>query len=166
MKLTKEQRLHYTEKMKALNINQRKVYNLFKEKKITYTQIHDNIDYGYCGIRFNITGDRFNPKILIDIYEYLSSIKTPNTRDCFTNLKPYQKNLNYLLNNGFGYSEAIMIAVMKTCNKCGIEKEESEYHKRGNALKGTCKTCRKEENKKVLLQGPRKNKTKQKNSLA
>ena len=110
MKLTKEQRIHYTEKMKALNINQRKVYNLFKEKKITYTQIHDNIDYGYCGIRFNITGDRFNPKILIDIYEYLSSIKTPNTRDCFTNLKPYQKNLNYLLNNGFGYSEAIMIA--------------------------------------------------------
>ena len=37
---------------------------------------------------------------------------------------------------------------MKTCNKCGIDKEESEYHKRGNALKGTCKTCRKEENKK------------------
>ena len=37
---------------------------------------------------------------------------------------------------------------MKTCNKCGIEKEESEYHKIGNALRYTCKTCRNKENKK------------------
>lgn len=110
MKLTKEQRLYYTEKMKALNINQRKVYNLFKEKKITYTQIYNSIDYGECGIRLNITGDRFNPKMLIDIYNYLSSLNPITTHDCFKNLKPYQKNLNYLLNNGFSYSEAIGIA--------------------------------------------------------
>ena len=109
MKLTKEQRVYYTEKMKSLNINQRKVYNLFKDKKVTYTRIFENIDHGYGGIVSNIQGYNFNPKILIDIYQYLSSIPTIPNLDCFTNLKSHEKNLSYLINNGFSYSEAIQI---------------------------------------------------------
>ena len=109
MKLTKEQKVYYTEKMKSLNINQRKVYNLFKDKKATYTRICENIDYGYGGIASNIQGYTFNPKMLIDIYQYLSSIPTIPNLDCFTNLKSHEKNLSYLINNGFSYSEAIQI---------------------------------------------------------
>lgn len=30
---------------------------------------------------------------------------------------------------------------MKTCTKCHIEKEESEFYKRGNGLRADCKGC-------------------------
>ena len=36
---------------------------------------------------------------------------------------------------------------MKICNSCGIEKPKTEYHKRGNGLKGDCKVCRSLEHK-------------------
>lgn len=31
---------------------------------------------------------------------------------------------------------------LKLCNSCKIEKPKTEYHKRGNGLKGDCKKCR------------------------
>lgn len=31
---------------------------------------------------------------------------------------------------------------MKTCNRCDIAKEDSEFNKKGNGLHPTCKVCR------------------------
>ena len=109
MKLTKKQSIYYTEKMNTLNINQKKIYELFKQKKVTYKRIQKNIGYGHYGIRFNIIGSTFNPKMLIDIYVFLSSIPSRPNIGCFENLKKNQKNLDFMLNNGFSYSEAIQI---------------------------------------------------------
>jgi len=111
MSLTRKELIFYTEKMNVLNINQNKVYTIFKEKKVTYTQVFQNIDYKYNAVSSAINGINFNPKILIDIYQYLSAIKTPVTLECCTNLKREEKNLGYLLDNGFSYSEAIRIAI-------------------------------------------------------
>jgi len=41
---------------------------------------------------------------------------------------------------------------MKTCSHCKIEKESSEFHKRGDRLKSHCKECRKKlENEKSRI---------------
>lgn len=37
---------------------------------------------------------------------------------------------------------------MKICFNCKISKEESEFRKRGEGLQGTCKTCKKEYDRK------------------
>jgi len=108
--ITKKEKNFYSDKMIQLGITQGQIYDLTKKKWGLKAEISRSLNISSSSLSCILIGHTFNPKILVEVYEYLNKKHTNRYFKHLQDLTRAQKSVGSLLMNGFSYWEAIRIA--------------------------------------------------------
>ena len=110
MKITKKEKLFYSDKLETLGVDYHDVYEMTKQVFGLKSEICRNLNIASSSLCCVLTGQTNNPKTLYNVYQYL---KERHNNPFFTqlqNIPKSDKRLDNLLMNGFSYWEAVRIA--------------------------------------------------------
>ena len=110
MRLNKKNNVLFTNIAKSQGATPRGVLKECFRRKISISEIADHLGRNYNTVYGVLHGVFWSPKILVDADNYLLLKKDPLHIDGLMKLNKHEKSLDWLIQNGFSYWEAVRIA--------------------------------------------------------